>query len=251
MPFRLSVHDPLTIADLIGTGVDIMPGYISTFIISPSQSITNKNTKHLPKEKRQCQFKGENENLHLFKDYRQGNCLFECQLLSAFDKCGCIPWDYPFMNESMAICDKFGRLCFQTFLVDHKTISKCNQSQCENDCVSTRYSYSVYSTKIDAISLCKNEDFRDVLEFGTGYGKEKEKKRDINFRISPIFIRRYEQIVWHKDIGQTAMCQERVSNMAIVNFQIDSQFYNRIKRTQRVTFAGTLSNIGEKDNCTS
>ena len=221
-----------------------MPGYISTFIISPSQSITNKNTKHLPKEKRQCQFKDENGNVHLFKDYRQGNCLFECQLLSAFDKCGCIPWDYPFLNDSMAICDKFGRHCFQSFLVDDETITKCNQSQCENDCVSTRYSYSVYSTKIDAIALCKNKDFKAALEFGTGYGK-KEKKPDLNYRMPPMFIRRYEQIVRNKDIDEIIMCQERVRNMAIVNFQIDSQFYNRIKRTQRVTFADTLSNIGE------
>ena len=238
------------VADVIGTGVDVKPGYISTFIITPSQSITYENTKHLPKDKRQCQFKDENEDFSLFKDYRQGNCIFECQLKIAFKKCGCMPWDYPFLNDSMPICDKFGRLCFQKKMIDPETITKCNQSQCKNDCFSTSYWYSVYSTKIDAIALCENNDFKAALEFGTGYGK-KEKRPDENYRIPPKFIRRYEQIVWHKDIDQTVMCQERVRNMAIVNFQIESQFYNRIKRTQRVTFADTLSNIGEIDNCTS
>ena len=73
------------IADTIGTGIDVKPGYISTFMITPSQSITKKNTKHLPKEKRQCQFKDEKGNSSLFKDYRQENCIFECQLNGSSD----------------------------------------------------------------------------------------------------------------------------------------------------------------------
>ena len=154
-----------------------------------------------------------------------------------------MPWDYPFLNDSMAICDKFGRLCFQRRMVDPETITKCNQSQCENDCILTRYSYSVYSTKIDEIALCDNDDFVDALQFGTGYGTER--KPDKNFRMPSKFIRRYEQIVQQQDINEKVLCQERVKNMAIVNFQIDSQFYNRIKRTQRVTFADTLANIGK------
>ena len=244
MPFRVSVHDPLMVADLIGTGVDIKPGYTSTFIITPSQSITNRNTKHLPQGKRKCQFKDENEDFSLFKEYRQGNCIFQCQIETSFEKCGCMPWDYPFLNESsMAMCDKFGRLCFQRRMVDPETITKCNRSQCENDCISTRYSYSVYSTKIDEIALCDNEDFVDALQFGTGYGT-KDRKPDYNFRMPSLFIRRYEQIVKQQDISEKFLCQERVKNMAIVNFQIDSQFYTRIKRTQRVTFADTLANIG-------
>ena len=229
------------VADVIGTGVDVKPGYISTFIITPSQSITNENTKHLPKEKRQCQFKDEKENSRLFKDYRQGNCIFECQLNIASKKCGCMPWDYPFLNDSLPICDKFGRLCFQTTMINSESTTKCNQSQCKNDCISTSYRYSVYFTKIDSIALCENDDFKRALEFGTGY----DKKGKYYYRIPPKFIRRYEQIVQNKDIDEITMCQERVKNMAIVNFQIDSQSYYTIKRTLRITFADMLSNIGK------
>ena len=67
LPFRVSIHDPMQIADIIGRGVEIKAGYVSTFVITPSQIVTSENTKYLPKEKRQCQFKNENEGITVFK----------------------------------------------------------------------------------------------------------------------------------------------------------------------------------------
>ena len=239
MPFRVNVHDPLSVADLIDTGVDVKAGYISTFLINPSQTITSNNTKHLSQEKRQCQFKNENRNLELFKDFSEANCIFECQLKTVFGKCGCTPWDYPVLNDSMPTCDSFGRLCFKKFMVHPNTTKTCNY--CAHDCTTTRYSFSVYSTRIDADVLCSNDQFRKALQYGTHLSKNQPYGY---FAMPPMFIRRYEQIVQEKDIGHMNMCLERVKNLAIVNFQIESPFFTRIKRTQRVSFADTLSNIG-------
>ena len=229
------MHDQSTVADLIGTGVDVKPGYISTFIITPSQTITYENTKHLTIAKRQCQFKDETYNSALFKDYRQVNCIFECEVETASNKCGCIPWDYPFLNNSVAICDAFGRFCFKKFMEDPKTIKQCEH--CAHDCTTTGYWYSIYSTKIDETEICSNIRFRYALEYGTA-------KPD-NYRMPPQFLRKYEEILQIKNETSIEQCIERVKKMAIVNFQIDNQYFNRIKRTQRVTFADTLSNIGE------
>ena len=64
------------------------------------------------------------------------------------------------------------------------------------------------------------------------------------FNMPPKFINLYEQIMHGKDISDDKWCIERVKKLAIVNFQIGSKIMTRIKRTQRVTFADTLSNIG-------
>ena len=67
----------------------------------------------------------------------------------------------------------------------------------------------------------------------------------------PRFIRRYEEIMSgsvENDFNaiKKAACIRRMKNIAIVNFQIENKKLIRIKRTQRVTFADKLSNIGKE-----
>ena len=61
----------------------------------------------------------------------------------------------------------------------------------------------------------------------------------------PRFIRHFEEIVNGKSNNEMDLCIERVNHLAIVNFQIDTQTVTQIQRTERVTFANTLSNIGK------
>ena len=49
----------MSIADLRSTGVDIEAGYISTFLITPSQKVTSPEVKSLPMNKRNCSFPSE------------------------------------------------------------------------------------------------------------------------------------------------------------------------------------------------
>ena len=65
--FRISIHDPLSIADLLSSGVDVEPGYVSTFLITPSQIVTSPNAKAVSKDRRNCLFQGEANQLTLFK----------------------------------------------------------------------------------------------------------------------------------------------------------------------------------------
>ena len=44
IPIRVAVHDPMSVADMIGTGFDVNTGYISTFLITPSQTFTSEHT---------------------------------------------------------------------------------------------------------------------------------------------------------------------------------------------------------------
>ena len=219
----------MSIADLRSTGVDVEVGYVSTFLITPYQIVTSLTAKHLSKHKLKCLFQHDHNELTLFKDYRERNCIFECQLKFAHSKCQCIPWDYPHFNDTfMPICDRFGRICFETFMANTSIIEACD---CPNDCAATRYSYSVSSTAIDAEAMCKEDKYADIWSYG-----------DIGY--PPKFVMRYEQVVNGKEIGKEEICIENIKKLAIVKFQIANEVVTRIKKTPRVTFSGILSNIG-------
>ena len=228
---------------MLGTGYDVNIGYISTFLITPSQVVTSENTKYLSREKRQCQFRDEIDDMVLFKDYSEINCNFECLLKSAYNECGCMPWDFPHLNSSMTICDRLGRDCFKQSIAIFDSKQKC---KCKSDCTTTRYSYSVSQTKIDdktAEILCSDIEYRLALLQGGAY-KPKLIQDGKFLNMPPKFIERYEQIMHGKNPSKMERCIEKVKNLAIVNFQIGTKIMTRIKRTQRVTFADTLSNIG-------
>ena len=228
LPFEISIHDPMTVADLQGNAVEVEAGYITTFLITPFQIVTSANARGLTVNDRKCMFKHDKEDLTLFKGYSQANCLFECQLKIAYDKCQCVPWDYPHLNDSWSICDRFGRECFLDMMIKVDLHKECN---CILDCAITRYTYSLHTNKINAEELCSKKKYLSFMSSGTtGY--------------PPKFIRRYEQIVYGKDIGNDVLCQNRTRNMAIVRFQIADQIITRIKKTQRMTFADFVSNIG-------
>ena len=85
------------------------------------------------------------------------------------------------------------------------------------------------------------------LTYGNDGSKQSILQRD-EYQMPPRFIRRYEEIITGKvekdDAIIKAACIQRMKNVAIANFQIENKKLIRIKRTQRVTFADTLSNIG-------
>ena len=44
-PFKVAIHDPMSIADLRGSGVEVQAGHVSTFLIKPLQIVTSKDAK--------------------------------------------------------------------------------------------------------------------------------------------------------------------------------------------------------------
>ena len=135
-PFKIAIHDPMSIADLRRSGVEVEPGYISTFLITPSQIVTSWSAKDLPEKDRQCRFNFESRKLKLFKEYTQSACLFECQLRDAYNSCQCIPWDYPQFQEGIPICNRFSQDCFEKAMADTNSSSTCD---CPFDCATTRH----------------------------------------------------------------------------------------------------------------
>ncbi len=109
---RVAIHDPHKPADLRTGGVEIRPGYESTFLITPSQVKTSPDIERLSVERRKCKFPAESDGLELFSEYTQDGCLFECKLRQASEKCHCVPWNYPLIDSIFSTCDYLGSFCF-------------------------------------------------------------------------------------------------------------------------------------------
>ena len=122
-------------------------GYISTFLITPSQVVTSKDARGMSEDQRGCRFFFESKELKLFKDYSQSSCLFECQLKQASRKCQCVPWNYPQL-EPIPLCNYVSQNCFEKVMGDTSVLANCS-SECPYDCATTRYQYSVSSTAFD------------------------------------------------------------------------------------------------------
>ena len=222
---KVVIHNPLSIPDLRTSGVDVEYGFTTSVKITPSQLKTSESTKGLKMNQRKCNFEDEiNQANSSFVQYNQMNCLFECRIKKAFDKCACSPWDYP--GES-PICDQFGRKCFINSLKDTDDVKNCH---CPNDCSITRYAISVSSTPIIAKNLCKKGKIRKY------FGQSRK----------PGFMQKYSKLVNPKWRRKTPMmyCIERVKKVAIVKFYITSQTVTKITRGQRISFATMLSQIG-------
>ncbi len=110
---RVAIHDPDHPADLRGAGIEVEPGFLTTFLLTPSQTKTSVAAKGLDPAQRGCRFKEESGGLNIFSRYSQKGCEFECVLAQALEECQCIPWNYPRFNLSVAACDFLGASCFE------------------------------------------------------------------------------------------------------------------------------------------
>ena len=102
-----------------------------------------------------------------------------------------------------------------------------------------RYTYSVSSTAFDIDVLCNknNNDNPLAMAFSSHLASSNA--------YPPMFVRRFEQVLYESDIGQDSICRENLKGMAIVKFQLASQIIQRIKKTKRVSFSDHLSNFGK------
>jgi len=233
--FQINIHDPFSVADFTTSVINVKVGYETTFLITPSKIVATDDVKDLAFYRRNCKFDDETDKLVLFKKYTRSNCMFECQLKTASDKCQCVPWDYPQL-ERMTICDRFGRECFRKIMANESRPG--NSCDCPLDCETTRYFYGENSHPIDVEGHCDTAT-------GGYYRRYWDYHRDRNL---PEFIRRYEEAIYGKDPSVMEHCINNTrQNVAIVHFHIASSAndqINKIVKTPRVTTADILSNIG-------
>ena len=102
---------------------------------------------------RDCIFEHERpEELTLFKNYTFKSCEFECFVRKSRDQCGCIPWNYPHLDEKSELCDGPSTYCFQSAMESGFSQEECG---CQINCNEVKYLISDISRHdIDPIKEC-------------------------------------------------------------------------------------------------
>ena len=93
----------------------------------------------------------------------------DCFIRKSEEKCGCIPWNYPHLNEHSILCDGKATICFETSMENGFSQDECG---CLDNCESVEYIVSAISRHpINVAKECyrKNpEEF--TTEFNLNYG---------------------------------------------------------------------------------
>ncbi len=247
------------------------PGRLYSVMVSPKQVLAKEDLEPVPASRRNCRLPWENSGLLLFRNYTQfgqsqhdgevsipcqalikkkalscSGCLFECHLKIAHQACGCVPWDYPHLEESISVCDRAGVQCFRKHFsryvffsqkVKHKVAMKKEVSSllysyrqgicdCPSSCESTEYPYTYHWEPLEFdYDLCYEEWF--------------PRKNIAVLLLLNMRAGLPEWVYTCRDIMMTR-------KVSLVKVYFATNSFQRIIRGRGISFAGQLSRIGEQ-----
>ena len=226
---KVLVHSPFEPALVESSAISLTKGMKHTVYISPSKNTMDMALRNLPMSKRDCLFDDERQ-LKIFKSYNKASCLFECAMLKAHKKCGCIPWDYPQFDEGLPICLRQQDQCFREHLKNPQIFKTCD---CPRSCSSITYSYSVVSSPLNF-----RQDCQRMHETRVPHGKlliEQLERADS--------FADYTKWPW-VFATRDDFCRLVLEDVAEIQFQLTSDTVMEVIQQPRVTFADQLANIG-------
>ena len=232
-PIKLLLHSPYEPANIEGSALELTHGMKHTIYVTPKKITTEEDLKSLDPNDRGCLFENESHGFQrYFNNYTRQSCLFECSLAQAYESCGCIAWDFPHFKKSTKLCYRGGDMCFREFMKSPQSELSCD---CPRSCNHVNYAYSVVSTPLDIydIALC------EMLYAA---------RHPNNMRyLNQVFDRGNRRIKfpWTWVEGNLEeICQETVSQVAVINIQLTSDTITEIVRRRRVTFTDQLASLG-------
>ena len=97
---KVSLHNPLEPANIRSNSFSIPLGYKTIVYITPKVREIDSSAASLSESERGCRVSKETNDLSIFKTYTKEGCLLECMIKQAYDKCKCVPWNYPIVEVS-------------------------------------------------------------------------------------------------------------------------------------------------------
>ncbi len=118
--------------------------------VKPSVITTDeKQLLDYPEDKTKCRFSSQTKNSSIFSSYSRSGCLYECKLRQAYDRIGCVPWDYPQPNpDNISHCHDRG-FYYSHFHKSYESASTVD-CDCPPDCNSIAYDVSLLKETDDA-----------------------------------------------------------------------------------------------------
>jgi len=121
-------------------GFEIKPGHHNIISLSAMRVDADDSMHSIDPVSRNCRFYDESSILKIYKNYTYSNCLFECGLLKAYNIHKCIPWYFPFYDDTFQICDPW---ITKEFLDYMSNTESQNCKKCLPECSSTLFDLSI------------------------------------------------------------------------------------------------------------
>ena len=90
----VSLHNPNHPANIRTNSFNLPLGYSTKVYITPTAREIDESGKALSEKQRGCRLNVDNQNLTIFQVYTQESCVLECKIRQAYQRCGCVPWNY-------------------------------------------------------------------------------------------------------------------------------------------------------------
>lgn len=100
---KISLHNPIETPSVRETGLSIPLGYETRFRIDAIHSESVPAIRSIHRNRRQCVFLNE-EHLLYYKYYTRQNCENECRSAYLYERCACIPFNYPPIYRNTTVC---------------------------------------------------------------------------------------------------------------------------------------------------
>lgn len=159
--FRLSLHDPDSLADLRDDFITLHAGKHHILKVEASLDKASDGIRSMHETVRGCLFPEESEGrLDLFKSYSQSGCLLECNLKEAYKICRCLPWNYLHFNASLVytsklgltdLCDFEGNFCVERVLESKNNYEGCG---CLPSCNKAVFTHRLTTEDIKVSKFC-------------------------------------------------------------------------------------------------
>ena len=141
---RIAINEWLSPFNVRMGQIEAPAGMETKIKLTPTYRSSSHDIKILHPEDRHCRFHDEVKENSMFKHYRKEGCLYECRIIYAKQKAGCIPWDYPTMknmNDSSICTSHKGALEeFEIHMQNDDALANCS---CEPNCEEVAYKTEV------------------------------------------------------------------------------------------------------------
>ncbi len=226
----IAVHQPSVLPDLINEPIEIYPGNTYDVLITPSVTQIEDEVKKMNPYSKNC-ISALNENhLKMFRNYSKSACMLECKLTRAAEACGCIPWDYPRINDTVPICHFYTKLCFREEMAKGVTPSECS---CLNDCDSVSYTRDIIVKPSQKRDYCYPFWLEHIEPW---YARNKF------FRVASST---FEEMTYRMG-AEEDRCENKIEKeLAVVKIYFGPAVAAVTTRSLRVTFTDRVANIGE------
>ena len=226
--------------------------YVYNIAVTATISENDEDTRVLSPETRGCLFDDEG-SLDLFKTYSAGNCYLECKLKKAEAKCGCIPWNYPYFENS-SLCTPLGNVCFDKsmdIISQEITMKECN---CMPSCRNIKYDYELSSVDKFDIEAGMGLDLANIYIYTRN--KTLSKPRTYEGLLKD-YVMDKNNFIWDPVVSffkfegsqsYTSFVnyfkKRMIDDFVGVNIYFKSSTVFHIKKRNRVTLGNVLANIG-------